>query len=278
MATYAIGDIQGCFDELIALTKKISFNPNKDKLWFVGDLVNRGPKSLETLRWVKSLGDSAITVLGNHDLHLLAAYSGAKPIKKLSSLSAVLHAKDAPELIDWLRKRPLFHYDAKLDIAMAHAGLVPQWSILDAQIRAIEVESILSSENYQEFLQHMYGDKPNYWDKNLVGWDRLRMITNIFTRIRFCDKNGVLDFVEKGPPQTQQALLPWFKNKNRKNKDTKIVFGHWSTLGYQNKYNVIATDTGCLWGGALTAVRIDSKTKPRYQIQCNAKREIPTIN
>ena len=276
MAIYAIGDVQGCFDELIALTEKISFNPNKDKLWFVGDLVNRGPKSLETLRWVKSLGDRAITVLGNHDLHLLAAYYGVKPVKKLSSLSAVLQAKDAQDLIDWLRTRSMFHYDAALDIAMVHAGLVPQWSILDAQIRAIEVESILNSDQHEEFLQQMYGDKPNYWQNDLVGWERIRLITNIFTRIRYCDKNGVMDFSEKGPSSIQQALQPWFKNKGRRSKDTKIVFGHWSTLGYQNKYNVIATDTGCLWGGALTAVRIDKKTKPKYQIQCQAKREIPT--
>ena len=275
MAIYAIGDIQGCFDELIALSKKISFDPNKDKLWFVGDLVNRGPKSLETLRWVKSLGDSAITVLGNHDLHLLAAFAGIRPVKKLNSLSSILQAKDAADLIDWLRKRPIFHYDAKLDIAMVHAGLVPQWSILDAQIRALEVEAILSSDNYAELLQHMYGDKPNYWRNSLAGWERLRMITNIFTRMRYCDKHGVMDFIKKGPPDAEKVLQPWFKNKSRNSRDTKIVFGHWSTLGYQNKYNVIATDTGCLWGGALTAVRIDSKTTHIQQIQCKAKREPP---
>ncbi len=279
MAIYAIGDVQGCFDELLALVEKISFNPKKDQLWFVGDLVNRGPKSLETLRWIKALGNRAITVLGNHDLHLLAAYAGIKQLKASSSLLPVLQADDVDELIDWLRHRPLMHYDAKRRIAMVHAGLIPQWNILDAQIRAIEVETVLSSDEYKDFLHHMYGNKPDYWKDSLKDWDRLRIITNIFTRIRYCNKNGVINFNEKGTPGTQQAnLKPWFHIKNRQSIDTTILFGHWSTLGLYTYDNVIAIDTGCLWGGMLTAVRIDDTKNKKFHIECNAKHEIPNSN
>lgn len=276
MAIYAIGDVQGCFDELTALVKKISFNPKKDKLWFVGDLVNRGPKSLETLRWIKSLGDKATTVLGNHDLHLLAAYAGIREVKKTSSLHHVVHAKDIKELIDWVRQQPLMHYDSNLNIAMVHAGLLPSWTIKKALLRASEVENVLRSNHYLDFLKNMYGDQPNEWDKTLKGWDRLRVITNTFTRLRYCNPCGIMDLNEKGPVGSQaDGLKPWFEIESRNSLDTKIIFGHWSTLGSYNGNNVIAIDTGCIWGGCITAIRIDNNSDTKYQIECEAKRPIP---
>ena len=276
MSIYAIGDIQGCFDELTALVEKISFNPTSDKLWFVGDLVNRGPKSLETLRWVKSLGEHASTVIGNHDLHLLAAHAKVKPVSESSSLAPILQASDTDELLDWLRHRPLIHYDSDLNIAMIHAGLVPQWSIENALACAKEVEDILCSDNYIDFLKNMYGDAPSSWNDSLSGWDRLRVITNSFTRLRYCSQHGVMSLMDKGPIGTQSpGMVPWYEINSRKSKNTKIVFGHWSTLGYLEKNNVVATDTGCLWGGSLTAVRIGETPARKFQIKCKAKRTIP---
>lgn len=276
MAIYAIGDVQGCFDELQELVSYISFNPKKDQLWFVGDLVNRGPKSLETLRWVKSLGKSAVTVLGNHDLHLLAAYIGAKEINTTSSLHSVLHAEDTDELIDWLRHQPLMRYNKQLDFVMVHAGLAPQWSIKDALRYAKEVEMVLRSKKYKDFLNNMYGDQPKQWDGRLKGWNRLRTITNYFTRLRYCNEEGVMCFIEKGPPGTQRAgINPWYEIGSRKNQQTTVVFGHWSTLGHRHEHNIIATDTACLWGGYLTAVEISHEKLTTYQVECEAKVQIP---
>ncbi len=276
MAVYAIGDVQGCFDELRELVRYISFNPKKDQLWFVGDLVNRGPKSLETLRWVKSLGNSAVTVLGNHDLHLLAAYVGAKEIRTTSSLYSTLQAKDIGKIVEWLRHQPLMKYNKQLNFSMVHAGLAPQWSIKDAMRHSKEVETVLRSKNYKNFLFNMYGDKPDQWDGRLKGWNRLRTITNFMTRVRYCNNKGVMSFTEKNIPGTQSARLkPWYEIATRKSQDTTVVFGHWSTLGHINDHNVISTDTGCLWGGALTAVKIDIDTLTVYQIDCEAKKEIP---
>jgi len=278
MAVYAIGDVQGCFDELQELIHYIKFNPNKDQLWFVGDLVNRGPKSLETLRWIKSLGNAAVTVLGNHDLHLLAAHAGAKEIRTTSNLYSVLQAKDIDTLVEWLRRQPLICYNKQLKFAMVHAGLAPQWSLKDATRFSKEVETVLRSKKYKDFLYNMYGDQPNQWDGRLRGWSRLRTITNFMTRVRYCDNRGVMSFTEKGPPGTQSTRMqPWYQIKSRKSQDTMVVFGHWSTLGYINEHNIIATDTGCLWGGALTAVQIEKDKLIIYQIECKAKREIPKI-
>ncbi len=275
MAIYVIGDVQGCFDELTALIDKISFNPKKDKLWFVGDLVNRGPKSLETLRWVKSLGNKAITTLGNHDLHLLASYAGIREVNKTSSLYHAIQAQDIKELVDWVRQQPLMHYDSTLNIAMVHGGILPCWTIKKALSYASEVESVLRSNNFQEFLKNMYGDVPNNWEKNLKSRDRLRVITNSFTRLRYCNADGALDLNEKGSPGTQSSgLIPWFEMTPRNNDDTKIVFGHWSTLGQYEGNNVIATDTGCVWGGCLTAVRIDDESYVKFTTDCEAKHPI----
>lgn len=266
MAIYAIGDIQGCFDELLRLLDTIAFNEHTDQLWFAGDLVNRGPKSLETLRFVKSLGAAAITVLGNHDMHLLAASCAEKSANKKDSLSQVLDAPDRIDLIDWLRHRPLFHFNN--DFCLVHAGLPPQWDFKTTQKMALIAEETLRSANYRLFLKQMYGDKPNIWSTNLKGIGKRRFIINCFTRMRYCDANGRLDFSNNGPLGSQpKNLMPWFDVPNRKNADMRIIFGHWSSLGYYEGSNCYAIDTGCLWGGQLTALKLTESVE-RFSIDC----------
>ncbi|MFO7592754.1 MAG: symmetrical bis(5'-nucleosyl)-tetraphosphatase [Pseudomonadota bacterium] len=259
MATYAIGDIQGCFDELQQLIEKIHFDPSADRLWFTGDLVNRGPKSLETLRLVKALDTAALTVLGNHDLHLLAVWQNKQHhFKPNDSLGAIFRADDGEELLEWLRTRPLMHYDESLDVAMVHAGLPPQWDRDKALACAAEVETVLRGPKFHEFLSHMYGNKPDLWSDNLQGWERMRFIVNCFTRLRFCTSEGRLDFKHKGMPgEGEHGYLPWFAVPERQNRDLTVVFGHWSTLGLYQENNVHAIDTGCLWGGSLSALRLE---------------------
>jgi bis(5'-nucleosyl)-tetraphosphatase (symmetrical) len=262
MAIYAIGDIQGCHDALLRLLEHLRFDPSRDKLWLVGDLVNRGPDSLRVLRFVKDLGDRAVTVLGNHDLHLLALAAGNPKHAKKSNLHEVLEANDRDELIDWLRHRPLMHYDAKNRFAMLHAGLPPQWNLAKALACARELETALRGPDYREFLHAMYGNQPGRWSEDLTGMDRLRCITNCLTRLRYCDTEGNLALKAKGPPGSQPAgYLPWYAVPSRASRDERIVFGHWSTLGYLAEDNVWGLDTGCLWGGTLTAIRI-SRNKP----------------
>ena len=260
MAIYAIGDIQGCYNELQQLLEKLHFDPSADRLWLTGDLVNRGPRSLEVLRLVRSLGSKAVTVLGNHDLHLLALWQHHhRHFKSNDTLAAIFAAPDGEELLDWLRCQPLMHYDAQLDFAMLHAGLPPQWDLQQALACAAEVEAVLRSDRFDEFLGHMYGNKPDLWSANLSGWDRLRFIVNCLTRLRFCTLEGKLDFKHKGHPGEQPGKdhLPWFQLPQRKSRDTRIVFGHWSTLGLYQSDNVHAIDTGCLWGGSLTALKLE---------------------
>jgi bis(5'-nucleosyl)-tetraphosphatase (symmetrical) len=271
MSIYAIGDIQGCYDDLLRLLDTISFNENTDQLWFAGDLVNRGPKSLETLRFVKSLGTAAVTVLGNHDLHLLAASCAQKLSNKKDTLLPVLEAPDRDELIDWLRHLPLFHYND--DFCLLHAGLPPQWDFKQTQKMALIAEQALRGLNYQVFLKQMYGNKPNVWSSNLKGVEKLRFIINCFTRMRYCDVNGRLDFVHRGPLGSQpKHLMPWFEVPKRKNADMRIIFGHWSTLGYYEGPNCYGIDTGCLWGGQLTALKLGEQVQ-RFGIDCpGAKR------
>jgi len=259
MATYAIGDIQGCYDELQSLLEKLQFDPSSDRLWLTGDLVNRGPKSLEVLRLVKGLGDRAVTVLGNHDLHLLALWQHHhRHFKSNDTLSNIFIAPDGEELLHWLRHQPMMHYEAELGFALVHAGLPPQWDLQQALACAAEVEAVLRSDKFHEFLGHMYGNKPAHWSETLSGWDRLRFIVNCFTRLRFCTPEGKLDFTHKGHPGEQQPPdhLPWFSLPQRKSRDTPIIFGHWSTLGLYQADNVHAIDTGCLWGGTLTALQL----------------------
>ncbi len=260
MATYAIGDIQGCYDELQQLLEKIGFDPTADRLWLTGDLVNRGPRSLEVLRFVKGLGDRAVTVLGNHDLHLLALWQHRhQHFKSNDSLAGIFQANDGEELLEWLRYRPLMHYDTGLGIAMVHAGLPPQWDLGLALACAAEVEAVLRSEKFAEFLGHMYGNNPARWSAHLTGWDRLRFIVNCFTRLRFCSIDGELEFRHKGKPGEEEGeYLPWFKVPQRQSTDTPIIFGHWSTLGLYQADNVHGIDTGCLWGGTLTALQLEN--------------------
>jgi bis(5'-nucleosyl)-tetraphosphatase (symmetrical) len=255
MAIYAIGDVQGCFDELLHLLDVIAFNPRTDQLWFAGDLVNRGPKSLETLRFVKNLGRSAITVLGNHDMHLLAEACSTTPSTKKDALYQILEAPDRQELIDWLRHRPLFHCNKQF--CLLHAGLPPQWNFHKTKQMATFAERALRSADYATVLGQMYGNKPNVWSAHLKGMAKLRFIINCFTRMRYCDAEGHLDFANSGAIGSQPAhLLPWFAVPHRKSANMRIIFGHWSALGYYEGENCYAIDTGCLWGGQLTAIKL----------------------
>jgi len=274
MAVYAIGDIQGCYEELQSLLELIQFNPQQDCLWFAGDLVNRGPQSLETLRFIKGLGDHAVSVLGNHDLHLIAAAHGYPLGSDDHTLDAILTAPDRDELINWLRQQPLLHHDAALGYTMIHAGLPPQWDLALAQSCAREVETALRSDNIVGFIEHMYGNKPRLWSDELSGWKRLRFTVNCLTRLRFCDDQGRLEFKYKGPPGSQPAeFRPWFELPDRRSRELNIVFGHWSTLGKRNDPGVFPLDTACLWGGELTALRIDT-TPQWFRLPC-AGRRIP---
>ncbi len=260
MAIYAIGDVQGCYDQLRRLLDKLDFEAKRDELWFVGDLVNRGPKSLETLRFIKSLGDSAVTVLGNHDLHLIATFLNQRKTRRKDTLSQVLEASDCEELIDWLRKRPIFHHNK--DFCMLHAGLPPQWGFDTTQKMAAKVEKIFRGSDYGYFFKTMYGDKPDIWSKDLANMEKARFIVNCFTRMRYCDRHGRLDFHQKGEPGSQHPhLMPWYAVPGRKSINMKIVFGHWSTLGFFHGYNCYAIDTGCLWGGELTALKLGNHPK-----------------
>lgn len=257
MATYAVGDIQGCYEELRRLLERIGFDEDKDRLWLVGDLVNRGPRSAEVLRFVKGLGERAISVLGNHDLHLLAVAEGLAPDTRAESLDDILGAPDRDALLDWLRHRPLMHRDEGLGYSLLHAGLPPQWDIPFALARATEVEGALRGPEYRSLLAGMYGNRPRRWSDDLAGVERLRFITNCFTRLRYCDPQGNLSLKEKGAPGSQRPpFIPWFEVPGRASATERIIFGHWSTLGYLHVGNVWALDSGCLWGGALTALRL----------------------
>jgi bis(5'-nucleosyl)-tetraphosphatase (symmetrical) len=261
MATYAIGDVQGCYDELQQLLEEVGFSRRKDKLWFVGDLVNRGPKSLEVLRFVRDLGERAVVVLGNHDLHLVTQYEGSARKRKDDTFDDVLEAKDAQELIDWLRARAMVHADERY--AMVHAGLLPQWSIEEALALGAEVERALRAPAYREFLDNMYGSKPEEWSDSLAGWDRLRVIVNAMTRMRFCTRDGRMDFHAKGarPPK---GYLPWYET--RRWTERPIVFGHWSQLGLRLDPRASCLDSGCVWGGSLTALRLEDRAL--VQVPC----------
>jgi len=264
VATYAIGDVQGCLAPLQRLLDALKFDPARDRLWFCGDLVNRGGQSLEVLRLVKSLGDSAVVVLGNHDLSLcsIGERSSSEQRRANADLGRVLFAEDRDELLKWLRERPLFHVDRTLGYALVHAGLAPKWTIEIAEKRAREVEAKLRGPNYARLLKQMFGNKPSIWSTKLEGIDRLRVIINVMTRLRYCDMRGRIAFDEKGAPGTQKlGLYPWFEVPGHAKRDLRIVCGHWSTLGLLSGMGVLAIDTGCVWGGPLTAVKL--KPMPR---------------
>ena len=271
MAEYAIGDLQGCYDPFRRLLDKIKFDPNKDTLWLTGDLVSRGPKSRKTLRFVRSLGDAAIAVLGNHDLHLIAVASGVQKAGDYhSSLEKILQKDDCDELIDWLRHRPLAHYDKALNTLMVHAGLPPQWTIDMTLANAARVERKLRGKRYVEFLENMYGNKPSKWSNKLAGNERRRFIVNALTRTRML-RDDALDFSHKGPRDgAAKGLVPWFDARKPKWRGTRIVFGHWSALGLILKDQLIAIDTGCVWGRQMSAVRLDREPTV-VQVQCGNK-------
>jgi len=262
MSTYAIGDIQGCYTELQQLLQLIHFNPSQDVLWCTGDLVNRGPQSLEVLRYIKKLKERAIVVLGNHDLHLLAvAYGNTEYLKPGDTLTPILEAPDREELLEWLRRRPFLHHDAALGFTLIHAGLPPQWDLLQARQCAAEVEKALSGQKCREYLANLYGNEPKKWSEKLTGWDKLRFITNCFTRLRYCNAKGKLTMKKKGAPSfyLNDEDKPWFWWPHRASRNQPIIFGHWATLGYYAENGVYALDTGCVWGGALTALRLEDK-------------------
>ena len=261
MATYAIGDIQGCYSQLRKLLDYISFDPPKDRLWLVGDLVNRGPESLETLRYVRGLGDAVRVALGNHDLHLvMQAEAYGKPSKE-DTLDKVLTAPDRDELLAWLRSRPLFHQEG--DWAMVHAGLLPQWNGSQAKALSDEVSSALTAKSYKKFLANMWGSEPTLWSDDLEGWDRLRVIVNAMTRMRYVKDGDAMEMRapgNKAPPGFgPPGCVPWFEVPHRASANLSIVCGHWSALGFRDTPNLVALDTGCLWGGLLTAFRLDDR-------------------
>jgi bis(5'-nucleosyl)-tetraphosphatase (symmetrical) len=268
MATYAIGDVQGCFDELEALLARLAFDPARDRIWFVGDLVNRGPKSLEVLRFARALGDRAVVVLGNHDLHLVCLFEGFAKRRADDTFDALLAAPDARELIDWLRHRPMMH--AEGGYTMVHAGLLPVWSVERALGLAREVESALRGPGYRDFLAHMYGSRPERWDDGLQGWDRLRVIVNAMTRMRFCSREGVMEFRAKGA-EAPAGYLPWFETRPADETAT-LVCGHWSALGLKLTERLLALDSGCIWGGTLAALRLEDRTL--IEMPCQGYRAI----
>ncbi len=272
MATYAIGDVQGCCDALSRLLDHLNFDPAADHLWFAGDLVNRGKQSAATLRLIMSLGDRASTVLGNHDLHLLAVANGGKRGRR-DSLDDVLDAPDREQLLHWLRQQPLIHASADGRWQMLHAGLPPQWTIAEAKANAHEVEAVLRGPEAGELLRRMYGDQPDRWDPTLAGWPRLRFIINCFTRLRYCTPDGRIAPEPKGAPGSQpKGLVPWFELPGRRSADHRIVFGHWSTLGQVHwpAQQVWGLDTGCVWGGRLSALRLDDDML--FSVDCDEYR------
>ncbi len=267
MAVYAIGDIQGCYEPLQRLLDLLNFDPAADRLWLVGDLVNRGPQSVEVLRLLRGLGEQAITVLGNHDLSLLAVAAGRVKPKRKDTFHTVLDAPDAAELLDWLRQQPLLHHDEPLGFTLVHAGLPPQWDLPLAQRCAAELETVLRGPDGAAFLGRMFGSEPRRWRSGLTGYDRLRFIVNALTRIRFCTVDGALSLAENGPPSSQgKGLLPWFSVPDRRGADLKIIFGHWAALGYYRAPGIYALDSGCVWGNRLTAIRLDAPDAPVFSV------------
>ena len=256
MSHYVVGDIQGCYAEFAQMLDLIAFERTRDRLWLVGDLVNRGPDSLSVLRAVKALGPAATMVLGNHDLHLLIVAAGHRSAHLRDTLAPILAAPDRDELLAWLRGQPLVVREG--DLLMVHAGLLPSWTPERAVALSREVESALASADHDDFLRRLYGDEPARWDERLAGFDRLRVIVNSCTRMRFCSADGTMEFTEKrGPEYAPAGFAPWFAHAERRSSAVRVLCGHWSTLDLLFAPNVTMLDSGCLWGGSLTAVRLD---------------------
>ena len=269
MATYAIGDIQGSYNEFRRLLDLINFNA-KDKLWLVGDIVNRGPDSLLLLRFLRAMNDAVVAVLGNHDLHLLMVAEGFAKAQPGDTLQGVLNAPDRDELLHWLRHQRLLHVSG--EYVMVHAGLLPSWSVMQAANLAQEAESFLHNKDHEEFRKfcsHMYGNQPDQWSASLEGYERIRVIINAMTRMRVCTYDGRMDFTFKGRVEDIPIdYLPWFDVPGRASKEATVICGHWSALSLQVKSNLIALDTGCMWGGSLTAIRLEDRRV--FQVPCAA--------
>lgn len=271
MRTYAVGDIQGCLQPLQCLLEAVNFKPGKDRLWSVGDTVNRGPKCLQTLRFLYSMRADLTLVLGNHDLHLLAVAAGVRAPGRSDTLDEILAAPDREQLLNWLQHQPLVHHEN--GHTLVHAGIPPQWSIKTALKRAAEVEAVLQGKRCIDFLEAMYGNEPPVWSTDLRGMTRLRVITNYFTRMRYCTADGTLDFINKGATLNasrtagSQPLAAWFHHANRKAAEDKILFGHWASIqGQTDNPNAIGLDTGCVWGGAMSLYCLE--TQEWTQCQC----------
>jgi bis(5'-nucleosyl)-tetraphosphatase (symmetrical) len=267
MGLYLIGDVQGCDRALEALLDTINFSPSRDTLYLLGDLVNRGPASLAVLRRLQALGDAAQCILGNHDLHALAVAAGVQTVGRGDTLSELLAAPDAAQLLDWLRQRPMGLYEH--GILMVHAGVLPQWNATQTIAACAKVELALRQKDYADLLRDMYGNTPAQWHVDLQGMPRLRISINALTRIRFCSAEGAMEFATKdGIGAAPAGMMPWFDVPGRKTADVTVAFGHWSTLGLINRPDLIALDTGCVWGGCLSAMRIDGGRREVVQVQC----------
>ena len=276
VAIYAIGDVQGCYEELCRLLEKIRFDQAADRLWFCGDLVNRGPDSLRTLKFVKSLGDSAVTVLGNHDLHLLALHHGVKKVRASGDLNKVLKSPERDELLAWLRSRPMLHYDEQHSALVVHAGIHPEWGLSKARKLAAEVETVLRGPDPAAFLAAMYGNTPSRWSNGLSGVRRLRFVTNVLTRMRYISPSLKLDFSANGNPRDKQSstLVPWFEFPARLRPEVRILFGHWSTLPVGVYGRCFSLDGGCVWGGHLVALRVDFKAEDWFFVDSHTKKPL----
>jgi bis(5'-nucleosyl)-tetraphosphatase (symmetrical) len=280
VAIYAIGDVQGCYSELNRLLEKIAFDPADDQLWFCGDLVNRGPESLQTLQFVKSLGDRAISVLGNHDLHLLALHHGVYKVRDTSSLQQVLDSSERDELMDWLQRLPILHFDEMHNALLVHAGVHPDWGLSKALKLASEVETALRGKQAKKFLSKMYGNKPTVWSDDLTGSLRLRVITNIFTRMRYFNAARELDFDAAGSPRKTMSsgLTPWFQMESVLREDKRVFFGHWSTLPVGCYGRCFALDGGCVWGGHMVALRIDYEAEDWFFVDSHTRKPVNTAS
>ena len=259
MSTYVVGDIQGCLQPLKCLLKRVKFSPDKDMLWSVGDIVNRGPRCLKTLRYLHAMRDNLVLVLGNHDLHLLAVAAGVRSPNRSDTLEKILKAPDRDSLLTWLLHRPLVHHQH--GFTLVHAGIPPQWSVQDALARAHEVETVLQSPACLEFFKQMYGNEPLVWSDDLTGMTRLRVITNYLTRMRYCTSQGVLDLESKGPSPNvgKQKVSAWFSHPNRKTAKDRILFGHWASIaGHTDNPFAIGLDTGCVWGGSMSLYELET--------------------
>jgi bis(5'-nucleosyl)-tetraphosphatase (symmetrical) len=261
MTRYAVGDLQGCFAPLRKLLDQVRFDPERDELWSVGDIVNRGPESLACLRFLAGLGDRARVVLGNHDLHLLAVANGIRPLKRGDTLREILDAPDCAELLGWVQNQPLLYSSPDDDYTLVHAGLAPQWSLADAKRLAAEVGAVLRGPDHLQLLRNMYGDQPDRWSESLRGVERWRVVINYMTRMRFCTPEGQLEFASKeGPEDAPPGFLPWFDVPGRKSAGHTLIVGHWASLmGRANRSDVIALDTGCVWGQQLSLFNMETK-------------------